>query len=463
MLRKALLVVSGNALASILSLVRNLIIARMIPLEDFGIAATFMILVSIVEMVSTFGLQQQIVQARDGDDPRLQAALQGFHVFRGALAALAILALAGPIARFMNLPEVAWAYQLLALVPLLNSLQSFDIYRFTRQMRFGPMLLTGVVPGAMALVMIWPLTAWTDGYRVMLYSILIQWFVALIMSHLVAERAYRLSFDSAMIRRSLAFGWPLMVNSLLLFGVFNGDRIIVGRELGPAELAIFSMGMTLTLTPTLILARSMQNLFLPKISEIDRGAPGGEARFTRFAAVVIEAHMLIGLILTVGAVLFGPFLVDLLLGEKYAALSGFIVWFAAMQGLRIFKGGPSVIAVARGRTENAMIANIVRVALLPLAWWVAIRTGSFEGVILVAIAGETVGCIVSFLVLRWRINLGLSSFVLPGLLSLSCIGLAISMRGHDGIGGPIWIAILCLASFAAMRQLPSYVKGLFRS
>ena len=78
MLRKALLILSGNAAASLLLFARNLVIARLIPVEDYGIASTFAIAMSVVEMASQLGLQQMIVQAREGEDPHFQAALQGF-------------------------------------------------------------------------------------------------------------------------------------------------------------------------------------------------------------------------------------------------------------------------------------------------------------------------------------------------------------------------------------------------
>ena len=45
MRRALLLILSGNALTSILLLVRSLVVARLLTLEDFGIAATFAIVI----------------------------------------------------------------------------------------------------------------------------------------------------------------------------------------------------------------------------------------------------------------------------------------------------------------------------------------------------------------------------------------------------------------------------------
>ena len=171
-----------------------------------------------------------------------------------------------------------------------------------------------------------------------------------------------------MCRRDRRFGWPPLAHVVLLFLVFQGERLIVGRELGMATLAIFSMGLTLTLTPTLVLAKSAQNFFLPQLaSEPD------VATFTKLANISFQLHLLFGGLLVTGTALLGNLAVTVLLGQKYAGLMPVLVWLAISQGIRIGKGGPSTVALALGRTENALAANVIRVALLPVAWWLIAR------------------------------------------------------------------------------------------
>ncbi|WP_103336433.1 oligosaccharide flippase family protein [Pseudotabrizicola formosa] len=395
MLRTALLILSGNAAASLLLLARNLIVARMIPVADYGIAATFALAMAVVEMASAFGLQQQIVQSKNGDDPRFQAVLQGFQLLRGVANGVILFLLAGPLARFMGIPEVIWAYQVLALVPVLNALVHFDIHRLNRQMRFGPLLMTGAMPAVVALALVWPLSAWFGDWRVMLWSILAQAGISVLTSHLMAERPYRVTWDKAVVAGSLRFGWPLLVNGLLMFAVFQGDKLIVGRVMGMEALAIFAMGVTLTLTPTLVLAKSAQNIFLPKISvELRKGAARSPV-MDKLSHKLFAVHYLFGDLMVLGTVLFGSLFVHITLGEKYAALDSFLILMAVQQGFRIFKGGPSTLAVAHGRTSNPMIANLIRVALLPFAYGVAVQTGDLTLLLLVTILAEFLGFVVS--------------------------------------------------------------------
>lgn len=461
--RKALLLLSGNAASSLLSLLRNLLVARLVPIEDYGIAATFAAAMSFVEMLSAFGLQQQVIQSKK-DDTKWQSALQGFQFARAILSALVLYLSAGLIADFMGVPEVAWAYQLLALAPLLNGLINLDIYRLNRSMRYGPMILTMTVPVLVSLIAVWPLYVMYGDYRVMLYAILLQALLMTLISNLTAERTLRLSLERSAVGQVMRFGWPLLINNILIFAVLNGEKIVVGRELGMAVLGVFAMGFTLTLTPTMVLAKSVQSFFLPQLS----AAQDDDARFQPLARATIEANFFNGALLVVGVVLLGEPFVTLVLGEKYAALVPLMVWLAILQAMRVFKAGGAVVSLARAKTENAMVANSFRVLSLPLSWWAAIETGDLLLVIWIATAGELLGVIASLALTRWRADVRLAR-LWPILGSTLLLLLAAALfAGHGEIAllasVPRWtLALLCVGLLAlcgwTMRDTKAYLKA----
>lgn len=459
MLKSAMLILSGNAATSLLLLARNLLVARLIPVADYGIAATLAITMAAVEMASQFGLQQQIVQAKDGDNPRFQAAVQGFQVLRGVIAGLVLFLAAGAIADFLNVPEVAWAYQVMALVPVLTALQHFDIHRLNRQMRFWPLVLTGGVPALLSLAAIWPLYLWFGDYQVMLWAIVLQFALMMGMSHLVAERPYRIVLDRQIMAGSLRFGWPLLVNGILMFAVFQGDKLIVGRALGMETLAIFAMGFTLTLTPTLVMAKSAQNFFLPQLSAVARDTPDGQARFQHLALALMQVSLLNGVLLVVVILLLGGPLVETVLGQKYLTLVPLLVPLAVMQALRVAKTGASVVALSCGHTSNAMQTNLVRVATLPLAWYAVTQGADLMSVIVIAIAGEAAGYALALFLVARRTGVGLAPMVAPILLSGGFLAMAWASL-YDV--APPWgeaglLALMFAALITAMKQMRHYV------
>ncbi|SFJ74025.1 oligosaccharide flippase family protein [Jannaschia pohangensis] len=389
MFRSALLILSGNMVSSALLFARNLALAALIPVGDYGIAATFALVMTGVEMASALGLQQQIVQARDGDDPHLQNALAGFQLFRGLLSAVALFFLAGPIADFLNVPQVAWAYQVLAVVPLLRALQHFDIHRLNRTHRFWPLVLTNTVPPLLSLIALWPLAVWLGDWRVMLIALVFNDALTTAMSHLVAERRFGVAVDRALWGRSLRFGWPILVNALILFLVFQGDKLVVGRLLGMEALGVFALAVTLTLTPALVLTKSLQTIFLPRLSA--KGETGHVAR--RLVALALAA----GLAVTCLGVLGGVLLAPLLMGTGYAALAAFVGPLALVQGFRIAKSAGTIVALSRGRTGNAAWSNVPRIASLAVGIALVAGGGSIPALIWTAVLGEAAGMVLSLI------------------------------------------------------------------
>jgi len=401
MYRKALILVSGNAFGSALSLVRNLAVARIVSPEDYGIAATFAISMSIVEMFSYLGLQQLMVVDRDADSPRFQAASQGFQVLRGMLSALLLLLIAGPYARFLGIGHVTWAFQLVAVIPLMNGLQHFDQHRLKRHMNFRASVITTAVPPLLSVLSLLPLALIFDDYRIMLYAILVQAVAMVVVSHLVAERRYGVVFDTGLMRRAMVFGWPLLLNGILLFAVFNGEKLIVGRELGMAALAVFSMGFTLTLTPTLVMASSLQTFFVPLLTR----ARDDARRFQTLGAATVEAGLVIGVALVLATALVGGPVVHLLLGPKYDALLPILVQLAVLQAARVSKSGSSFVALAKERTGNAIAGNLPRILAIPLAWVIVVRTGDILSVIWIGILAEACGFFIGLWLSRQRAGL----------------------------------------------------------
>jgi O-antigen/teichoic acid export membrane protein len=468
MFRKATLLLSGNMAASALLFARNLLVAWLIPIEDYGVAMTFAVAMAVVEMGSALGMHQQIVQAKDGNDPQFQAALQGFQLLRGAIISACLFLFAVPVAQFFGIPEAAWAYQVLAVIPLLNALEHFDTYRRQRSMTFLPTILTSVLPAGLSVLAVWPLSLYFGDWRIMLYALVAQAAATTLLSHLLAERRWRLLLDRSVMLRSLRFGWPILLGAVMMFLANYGEKAVVGRELGMEALAIFAMGLTLSLTPILVVTRSIAVFFLPLLSAAAGADP---PRFARLAMVVSQCYFILAMSVAIGLLLLGPWLVDILLGDKFASLPPILAWFAVLQGIWALKLGAHTVALSLGQTENALAADLFRSALFPVAWWAVVQTGDMRLMIWIAMIGECLAVITAFALLRRRANLSLRSLRLPMSLSAATIatgGLFVSALWSFGIDGPAlqllgWMmTVLFVAALAAMRDLYDEVTGSWR-
>lgn len=465
MFKKAIMVVSGNAFASIFLLLRNLIVARLVSPENYGIASTFAMSMSIVEMLSYLGLNQLMVVDKDGDDPKFQAAMQGFQVLRGLFSSIVLFMIAQPYATFLGVERVAWSYEVLALVPLINGFQHYDPHRQRRHLNFTPSVLASSIPAVVSVLTLWPLALMFGDYRIMLFALFAQAIAMVATTHLTAKRPYRLTFDLSLMKRATKFGWPLLLDGVLIFGAFNGERMIVLRELGVSQFAFFTMAFTLTLTPTIVLANSSQSLFLPNLT----GARDDPATFQRLSVASVESGLAIAVLLVLGTSLVGGPLAYALTGPKYVSILLILVPLAILQAVRVAKNGGNTVALACGRSSLSMMGNLIRVASLPISWWIAVTTGNVLAIVWTVCLAEILAFVLSIWLMRRWTGVKLRPLVLPIFLT----GLLCAAAWLDAVRTPpvanllqhlhwelLGILVIGLLALASMGEMRLYLRKL---
>lgn len=464
MLKKAVLVVSGNALGSILTLLRNLVVARLVSPENYGIASAFAICMSIVEMLSYIGLNQLMVVDKDGDDPSFQSAMHGFQILRGSFSTVTMFLIANYFAAFMGFAEVGWAFQVLALIPLMNAFQHYDVHRLRRHLNFMPSTLSSVVPPLVSVLSLWPVALIYADYRIMLIGIFVQTIATVILSHVTAERPYRARLDFGLMKKAMAFGWPLLLNGVLIFGVLNGEKLIVGRELGVVQFAFFSMAFTLTMTPTLVLANSCQSLFLPLLSNALKSS---KEAFERLCTTSVETGLVIAVLLMLGTSLVGGPLTHLLTGSKYVPIIPLLVPMAVLHAVKVAKTGNSIIVLAIAKTWISAIGNLLRVASLPLSLWVAIVQHDVLAIIWVGTAAELIGFVVVTVLTARKTKSSLAPLMLPvALTTLTAVAITVDAYYYPPQTGlvanahwsQILVALIGIAALASMRECLRFVR-----
>ena len=88
--------------------------------------------------MSDVGVEKFMISAPDGNQSSVQGSLHAFLLVRGIIVGAAIFLLADVIAWLFKIPEAAWAYRWLSLVPIIRGFTHLDTYRFQREMVYRP-------------------------------------------------------------------------------------------------------------------------------------------------------------------------------------------------------------------------------------------------------------------------------------------------------------------------------------
>ena len=410
---------SGQMVSQACSFLQNVIAARLLSPQSYGIAATFSMTFYLVDMFSNLGIGTHLIQAEDGNNPRFERTAQLLLALRGMINAAFIFVLAGPISSLFGVPQARWAFRCLALTPLLKSFGHLDTVRFQRELRFGPAVAVDVSSNLLVTLVALPLCWWLRDYTAMLWILVLQAAFSAIGAQIAAERRYGWAWDLGYARRMLAFGWPLLINGFLMYGIFQGDRFVIGAAkrlfahstYTLADLGIYSVAFTLTMVPTTLVGNVGTSLILPHLARVQKDRPQFERRYI----VLNQIIALLAAMISIPYIVAGGWLVILVYGTKYAAAAGFIGWLGAMWALRTIRIAPTLAAMSMGDTRNSMISNVA-------------RTLALVGVLLAAATGQPI---------TW---IAISGF-LGELLALAvCVG---RLQREHGVR-----AMLCLKPFS---------------
>lgn len=464
---------SGQILGQVFSLLRNLIVARLLIPEDFGVAATFAVTLSALDMMSDLSFHKMMVQAKEGQDPVFQKVMHTLNFLRGLVIALMLFFSAGWIANVFDIPEAKSSYQLLALAPLIRSFLHLDIYRYQRDLSFSSEVKITVASQLAGLIVAVVLTYMTRHYDAVLWAVLAQATIFTLGSHWVAERPFRLGITRQYARQAWDLGWPLMVNGMIIMLATQADRILVGAQLGLTSLAIYTVATLLVNTTGFLLTKLTSTLGLPWLSSVQTTRDIYETRYD------LLGHMIgvVTILSFVPLALIGADIIYLLFGENYAVEHTLMGWLSLAAALRYMRCRMNNAAFAVGDSKNLMLSNMVRISGLLLAV-VAVYQGL--GVVVVAMAmafGEAAGLVVATLRLKITAKLPVkSASTTTALVIISLLGV-ISLTGFQpdltlltrftiACIMPVVISLIMLAISPQLqkllRSIPSMVGNIAR-
>ncbi|WP_168201376.1 oligosaccharide flippase family protein [Qingshengfaniella alkalisoli] len=460
--KTALTFISGSWCNFVLRFVRNVLVARLLSVADFGIASTLMVAISLLQLFTNFNFGKLLVQHEAGDDPEFLAAIKMLNLLRSLLIAALLFLAAGPIATLMGLSEYSWAYRCMALVPLIQGLTHPEPVQLQRKMNFGLQLKIQMASLVLSLATLWPLYLWLGDFRVMIGVYVVETLAYVVISHMVATTPYRVRWNPEIARLGFRFGWPLFFAGIITFVVLQGDRLIVANFYGAYELGLLSASLSLTMVPMQQLGRMAGTFFLPSLSKLQNSP----ASFDKHANFLLQMGLCCSAIAMLGFCLLGPAVLTLVFGEKFAEAGPYVALLGIAFSLQFVRETTVTIAMSRANTINMLLSNIVRVLFVPVAIALAMSGYGIVEVLIVGAIGQMASVAASVALLYRRSGLGqigeMSAPYLCAIVAIICLLVATwqEPKGYVGVSVASTIAVFAtLALLACSRNFWGNLKS----
>ncbi len=304
-----------------------LFLARILMPADFGIVSIATATIAILEVLGSFSFDIALIQRKDCDRTHYDTAWT-FNVIVGLLASVLVVTLAQPAASFYNEPRLKDLLYLLALSPLVGSLENIGIVAFRKEMQFHKEFVFLISKRLIATVLTLILAVTLRSYWALALGILIGRTVGTLLSYIL--NSYRPKLSLSKRNELMSFSaWSFSTNILQFASNRIGD-FIIGKSNGPASLGIYNVAYEISNLPTTELVAPINRAVFPAYAKM------GTEELKAGYLLVLESVGFIAIPAALGITSIADILVPTLLGNKWLEaipLIKMLCFYGMMQAL----------------------------------------------------------------------------------------------------------------------------------
>lgn len=432
-----------------LSLIRTLILAKLLVPDDFGLLAAGIVTMDVSSQLTNVGIREAVIQQRAPSREQYDTAWT-FDLVRTALVAVVLILAAPLIAEYaFGEPRAVSIIRALAFAPVLTRLSSIEVLTLIRQLRFGALAAVGL-SGSLVHVVVAIALASSLGVWAMVVGLLAGVTAETVGTYLVAPHVPRFSFRLRAARPLLGFGRGVLLRQIV--DVVGGAvlQVVIARRLGTAELGLYFVAARLAFLPREVMRLVGTQVAFPVHAELQLE----QAR----AARAVRSHLLGSWVVLVPlyaiVIALAPSLVAYLVGAQ---------WTGAVPAIQVLAGAAVVGVVANvatplllGRgltTAVALIFALRSLAIVAVVWSLAAQLG-LAGACFAWVVAEALGAGLSWWAVRRFLPDAFDAVARPGMATIAAavVGGAVAAgldRMIPGIAGLLLAALLALVAALA--------------
>lgn len=394
-LRGSAITAGAYAFAQALRLGSNLVVARLLFPEAFGLMALVTVVLVGLTMFSDMGLGPAILRSPRGDDRPFLDTAWTLSVARGLVLFLLACLLALPLAALYDAPALAALILVAALSLLIHGFSPTRIDTANRHLLLGRVTLLDLASQTLGiLVMIALAFASGSVWSLVLGAVAGALTRLALMWTLLPGPANRFAWDPEAGRELLHFGKWIFASTVCGFLISQGDRLILGAYLTLGQLGLYNIGYFLASFPWLLGAAVAMRVMIPLYRDDPPGTKAANAPRLRRLRMAMTAGLLFLLALLAFA---GTWLVELLYDDRYRAAGGIVVAVACLQMPLVIGMTYDQAALAAGASRQFFAVILVR-ALVQTGAFLA---GAHFGGLTAALAAQGLAVVCLHPLLVW--------------------------------------------------------------
>ncbi len=252
----------GNIARYGLQLGAQIVLARLLGPENYGLFALGMTVLAFSNMLANFGLAWGLVQAQELNNADIRFVFT-WQLISGAAAAAGLYLLAPTIADFFNEPRLTAIVKWLSLACLISAATAPASALLKRKLDFKSINIIQITSYTIGYIMIGiPLAYHGAGVWSLVSAWLSQALCALLLSFIRCPHSIKPLFWYPGALAMTGVGSTVFITNICNWLLDHLDRTLLGRFLNAQTVGLYSVGYNLANTPNSLFISALQPAFL---------------------------------------------------------------------------------------------------------------------------------------------------------------------------------------------------------
>ena len=247
--------------------VKLIIIARILMPTDFGLMGIALLAMATLDTFSQTGFQQALIQKKKDISEYLDAAWT-FTLFRGLILFFIIYSIAPYVSTFFNSPKSVSIIRAVGFTFFIQAFLNINVVYFQKNLEFNKQFLfqfSGTLADFIISVTFVLLFKNVWG---LVWGFLSASITKVIISYIIHPYIPHLNLNIDKITDLWGFGKWVLLSSVLIFLITQGDDAFVGKFLGTAMLGFYQMAYRISNMPATEITHIISKVTFPAYSKI---------------------------------------------------------------------------------------------------------------------------------------------------------------------------------------------------
>lgn len=411
---------AGNKL---IAFVVQIILARILVPDDFGLVAIATLAIDSLQLFAEFGFTSALIYRKTRIEDAAHTAFT-IVLIGGVLSTWAGILSAPAIAWFFKDPRVVPILRVLSLTMLISSFGQVPLTLLAKELDFRrravPMVVPSLLNGLVSIICaLSGLGVWSLVVGRLVHSL-----VTSALAYVVTGWRPRWTFNRDLAGEMLDYGKHIVGSQLLVFGITNVDDMFVGRILDTASLGAYGLAYNLSNLPATQITRIVGQVMFPAFSKIQDDMQA----MKRIFFATIRYVSLLSIPIAVATIVFAGDFIYVLYGEKWASAIVPLQWLGVYGLIRSIAANMGNVFKAGGQPKWLTYIALWRLITMLLFLYPATKYYGIVGVSVLSAGVAVVDFFISAALVNRIIQASTMEYVriLVPILAMSILSAAVA-------------------------------------